>query len=67
MAQISHREQMVVFSDCLSTMDQHQQHQLEQQLMECMQLQERLSKANEQLALDPRFIQKVRDSVATAV
>ena len=59
MAQISHRDQMVVFGDCQSTMDRHRQCQLEEQLSECMRLQERLGKANEQLALDPRYVQKV--------
>lgn len=59
MAQISHRDQMVVFGDCQSTMDHHRQCQLEEQLSECMRLQERLGKANEQLALDPRYVQKV--------
>ena len=50
---------MVVFGDHLSSTDQQRQCRLEQQLAECMQLQERLSKANQQLTLDPRFIQKV--------
>ena len=59
MAQISHRDQMVVFGDCQSSMDRHRQCQLEEQLNECMKLQDRLGKANEQLALDPRYVQKV--------
>lgn len=49
---------MVVFSD--DSTDDHYVGTLETRLKECIGLQQELSKANDQLALNPRYIQKVR-------
>lgn len=55
---------MVVFSD--DTSDDHSVDTLEAKLKECMALQQELSKANNQLALNPRYIQKVSHKLLNA-
>ena len=54
---------MVVFSDegdQQDVTDSSRIEILEKRLQECIALQNELSKANSQLALDPRFVQKVK-------
>lgn len=53
---------MIMFTDgqLVNITDSSRVEILEKRLMECMVLQEELSKANSQLALDPRYVQKVR-------
>ena len=51
---------MIMFTDDqLHISDSNRVDILEKRLMECMMLQEELSKANKELALDPRYVQKV--------
>ena len=50
---------MIVFSD--EFVDDNCAQTLEARLKECMSLQQEMSKANDQLSLNPRYIQKVRN------
>ena len=62
-ASINQQGGMVVFSDegdQQDITDSSRIEILEKRLQECIALQNELSKANSQLALDPRFVQKVR-------
>lgn len=49
---------MIVFSD--EVVDDDCVQTLEERLKECMSLQQEMSKASDQLSLNPRYVQKVR-------
>ncbi|XP_019861392.1 PREDICTED: COP9 signalosome complex subunit 3-like [Amphimedon queenslandica] len=53
---INQKEEMIVFSD--DFVDDNCAQTLEARLKECMSLQQEMSKANDQLSLNPRYIQK---------
>lgn len=55
---INQKEQMIVFSD--EVVDDDCAQTLEERLKECMSLQQEMSKASDQLSLNPRYVQKVR-------